>query len=1506
MKKKKLLVLLPLMAISLSSCGYTITPEDAPEKQDDEPLGEYTPSEETEGDEPSSDATYSVRITNGSQISSLKEGDSVLVSVSLITTVDGVSESVEGTASEVTITSLDTSIISVEGLRITALKEGYTSIYATWTEHATISSPMTVYVGQASSVPEPEPDVIDYSVEITNFSELSSLTVEDSKTVSVSLITTTNGVPSSIPGSSETVTLSSSDSSVVSISGLTITALSKGTSNITATWIDQNKTSNSVTVSVSEKTEAPTPDPEPTPDPVITYKVEITNASDIREIETGNQKLVEVTAYELSDGVETGTTYKGSSEDETLTLISSEPDYLSVDGLTITALAAKEAITLTAVWQGYGIATAPVTVTATPEPEPEPDVYTYEMSVNNQEDLQYLAVGYEYENGSSVTLDITLTTYINGEYAYSYKADNTVTDLELISWNSEIVTTSGLTVSAVSEGSTVVEVKWYDHPLNGGGEGFDDLSYFVNVTVTRFEEPEPEFVPISTLTFAQESYDFILGETGPLDLVVNVEPSNATNPDSYCLKVDNSSVAKINESGKLEAVGEGNTLVYAVATDVETADPVIGSATVNVEIAKNPVTSFGLSNINISLSIGDSATIGLAATDEQNNPTVVVDPYPADADDKTFTITSNTYDDYLSITGPSVDGLNTYTVTANEDAEDAGASIHSYVLTIASNDVNSSATRQVYVTIDTEESITNPVTRIGFSAPYITIANSGSFVLGGDDVEDADVTVSVNNDAYETGWNLVSYDESLLSVQAHFDTETGAFSFTLTALEPDNTYTISTDVVVRSMGSPVREAHLAVYILRAEDYTASINVNTSSVDMLTDQTVVLGEDDNDFSVDIYNQYGEVLEGASWSASIESSSSGIGVLSSVSKVDGYTDRLSITSGSNTGTGVIRISADEDESIYEEIKVNVSQQYYAPETLTFELGTITLNYNIESDPQGTSAYIQDGAITYWSSKGPVGDDYKGFTLEYSGDYLSIDNEGRTITALLPTGDDGVEVTAKSTYNDAFTTFTVVVNDLTDYAVKTLSLVNSEGNDVTSIELTVSADADSSTYTLSELGVYVNIAPTYATNQDYTITSSNPSLVYVDSENNITARASKDDGSVTLYVIANDNTYGASDSLTVNVSTSYVKASTISVNITETALTTGDTLDFDTQATVTVGSTSGSPTDITYTISSSNPDAVSVDGHKITAEGAGEATLTFTTVDGATTSVTITVTDPRTVGNNITLYFRLTDANGSTEYTCPDYADIYVGNNFADGSDSWTTARLTADTTTVGGSTYYKATFSSVLLDTSLDYQILFEYTEDEVTSPTWNHKSTTLTLTISSDVADGGDAFYNAAIGDPTEIIHERNHELEQFTVTVGLKNTSNSGSNVTFAIAGTALNEWSGGQKFTAVSGNQSYDQYYTFNWDRDADMRFFFGRYDVWWAWNIIIPGSYSPTWGSDTAYCWYNEWSAPEWAFDLSSYAGELDNYTNLLIVFEFDFSKCTYDTDSFAIVSNMSVTLS
>ncbi|MCD8195480.1 MAG: hypothetical protein LUD22_04215 [Coprobacillus sp.] len=1511
MKKKKLFVLLPLVALLLSSCGYSITPWDAPEDDEDEPLGEYTPSDEDEGT--TQNASYSVSITNGEELSLLKEGESAVVNVLLSTTIEGEVSSQEADASDVTITSLNPDIVSVEGLRITALKEGYTSIYATWTKRGQNSVPVGILVQSEYSTPtEPDdqPDVIDYSVEITNTSEISSLVEGDSATLSVSLITTTNGVPESVSATASDVTLSSSDTNVVSVIGLTISALSKGTSNITATWTEQNVTSDPVTVSISEVPstggdtgtepgEEPGDEPE-TPDPVISYRVEIANAEEIREIQTGDQRLVQVVAYQLSDGVETGVTYNGESSDETLTLISSDPDYLSVDGLTITALAAKEAITLTAVWTGYGVASAPITVTAAPEPEPEPDVYTYEMSVNNQEELLYLGVGYGYENGSSVDLDITLTTYINGEYAYSYKADNTVTDLEVISWDTSIVTTSGLTVTAVDEGSSVVEIKWSNHPLNGGGEGFSDLSYFVNVTVTRYEEPEPDVVYIEKIGFTQDSYSFELTEyPSPTQLQVCMYPAEPTSP-TYTIFSDDESIAKVGEGNYLYPVGVGETDIHVVALDKE-EDPAAGTAHVTVSYTGNPILSFGTSTTNIELSIGQSVTLGYENSECEISPDVEVYANPSDAENLAFTLTGDYDTEYLQISERSVDGYNTYTITALE-GEGAGLTDHVYPLTISADSEYSDASTTVYVTILTDNAKANPVTSITLSEPYVTIANNGSFTLGNVG-SDADVTVSVNEGAYEDGWNLVDYDASLLSVD--FDYETGLLR--VSATEPDITETTVTNIVLRTMGAPVKEARLAVYILRAEDYTASINVSTSSVDLLTDQTVVLGEGDySDFSVNIYNQYGEVLEGASWSASIESSS-GIGVLSSVERVEGSPDRLSISAGTNTGTGIIRISADDDESVYQDISVTVSQQYYDVERISCSLTSISLTYNEESSPKGSSAYIQDSAVTYWNSNGPVASENEGFELIYCGSYLEIGgDDNKTITALLPTGEDGVDVIVRSTSNTSVTTsINVVVNDLTDYGVKTLSLVDGSGNDVTSVDLAVSATEDSTTTTLAALGVYVNISPEYATNKDYTVSSSNPSLVYVDSNNNITAKASKDGGSATLFVIASDNTYGASDSLTVNVSTSYVKADSISVNYTNTDLTTGDTYDFDTEGVVSVSSTSGTPTDTTYTISSSNPEVISVNGHVITAESAGDATLTFTTVDGASTTVTITVTDPRTVGNNITLYFRLT-GDSNAVYTCPEYADIWIGNNFADGSSDWTATQLTADSTTVGGSTYYKATFASVLLDTTLDYQILFEYTEDGVTSPTWNHKSTALTLSISGEVLDGGSAYYDAKIGDPTEIIHERNTELGQFTVTVGLKNSSSSGSNITFAIAGTALDEWSGGKTFIAASGNESYDQYYTFNWDRDADMRFFFGKYDVWWSWNVITPGTYSPTWGENAAYCWYNEWSAPEWAFDLTSYNGALDNYTNLLIVFTFDFSRCYTDDYSFAIVSNMSVTLS
>lgn len=150
-------------------------------------------------------------------------------------------------------TPSDQSIATVEGTTLTAVKEGSVNVVASYTEgEKTVSSPAVAVT--VSKADEPTPAVKTLTSVLLETSPAPMNLLVNAKATLTATAEYSDGTTADV---SDKATFTSSDTSVASITGKTLTALKKGTSKITATYKDGEieKTSGESIVAVSNSEE---------------------------------------------------------------------------------------------------------------------------------------------------------------------------------------------------------------------------------------------------------------------------------------------------------------------------------------------------------------------------------------------------------------------------------------------------------------------------------------------------------------------------------------------------------------------------------------------------------------------------------------------------------------------------------------------------------------------------------------------------------------------------------------------------------------------------------------------------------------------------------------------------------------------------------------------------------------------------------------------------------------------------------------------------------------------------------------------------------------------------------------------------------------------------------------------------------------------------------------------------------------------------------------------------
>jgi len=172
-------------------------------------------------------------ITNKEELTSKwNVGDTTrTIKLTITTTEDGTSVNIESAIKDgsLTVTSSDTSVVSAEGLTLTALKEGTSTITVKYNDLVDIVL-ITVT----------DENIQASKIEITNKEELTSKwsVGETARTLSITISSSEEGKTIDVTTALEnkTLTVTSSDTSVVSTEGLTLTPLKEGKTTITVAY----------------------------------------------------------------------------------------------------------------------------------------------------------------------------------------------------------------------------------------------------------------------------------------------------------------------------------------------------------------------------------------------------------------------------------------------------------------------------------------------------------------------------------------------------------------------------------------------------------------------------------------------------------------------------------------------------------------------------------------------------------------------------------------------------------------------------------------------------------------------------------------------------------------------------------------------------------------------------------------------------------------------------------------------------------------------------------------------------------------------------------------------------------------------------------------------------------------------------------------------------------------------------------------------------------------------
>lgn len=335
-------------------------------------------------------------LTNSESSVSLNVGGATTLSSTYYRTVDGARDSETDVTSYAAWTSSNPSIATVEGGKITAVCAGTVTITATYNGYRATT---TVTVN----------NTMGYGLVMSKSSL--SVHVGSTEELSVHYVTYTNGVETSRTDVTSSATWKSSYTSILTVSGGTVTGVSKGQAVVTASY---RSYSTSCTVTVTEN---------------MTYDYQLTPTS--TSLVNGRTTKFTVVKRTFTNGTQTN----GQDVSSTFIWTSSNTEVVTVDNKGIVTGVGKGTATITA---KYGETTLTGTVTVTP-------AYTYELVLNR--------TSMSMAKGATGTIVATYKTYADGVLESSTNVTSSAT------WSSSstsVATVSGGTVTGKGAGTATI------------------------------------------------------------------------------------------------------------------------------------------------------------------------------------------------------------------------------------------------------------------------------------------------------------------------------------------------------------------------------------------------------------------------------------------------------------------------------------------------------------------------------------------------------------------------------------------------------------------------------------------------------------------------------------------------------------------------------------------------------------------------------------------------------------------------------------------------------------------------------------------------------------------------------------------------------------------------------------------------------------------------------------------------------------------------------------------
>ena len=421
---------------------------------------------------------------------SLNVGGSATLSATYYKNADGTRVSSTDVSSYAAWTSSNTSVATVSNGKITAVAAGTATITATYNGYKATAS-VTVK------------DVLGYGLVLSK----STLSVEAGSTAALEVyyVKYTNGAETSRTNVTSSATWKSSQTSVLTVSGGTVTGVSAGQAVVTASYSNFNQ---SCTVTVTKK-------------PVqYTYALEVSPSS--ASVYVGGTAKVTATYVTYADGVKSSTKDVTSSASWT----SSDADVATVSAGTITGIANGGA-TITAAYNGYS------------------GNVSVNVANNVTYDLILSPASVSVVSGKTNKLTAVLRTFTNGQQTNGSEISSKCT------WtcdNTSVATVNEIgLVTGVSPGSAVVTCKYENYTVKG------------NVTVTSATTYTLELSPsplvlskgqTATLTAKYSTY-----KDGVFQYSQNVASSATWSSAS-------TSIAGVSQ-GHVSGVGAGSTVISA-------------------------------------------------------------------------------------------------------------------------------------------------------------------------------------------------------------------------------------------------------------------------------------------------------------------------------------------------------------------------------------------------------------------------------------------------------------------------------------------------------------------------------------------------------------------------------------------------------------------------------------------------------------------------------------------------------------------------------------------------------------------------------------------------------------------------------------------------------------------------------------------------------------------------------------------------------------------------------